>query len=294
MGILYQIIYNKQNKKMNEINVGMGELKFGYIDDTLVSLGLGSCVGVVIYDKEKKIAALSHIMLPSIKEYDKQLPKKQILIADNHFQTRNTLKKILSIHSYEIIETKEQNETLKIYKKLNPKVSLVSAYLPPTNGVDMIKHLLAYSSNANAIIITNEVKKETLLFYLNNGAKDVISNPNDENDVIGSIEQILYKKQLKYADKAVDVIYRKMLGKGCNKKNLCAKIAGGAHMFDTISDSDIAKIGQRNVNEVKKCLKEYGIKLIAHDTGLNFGRTIRFNVNTTQLNVKTINGKKEI
>jgi len=38
--------------------------------DNLTTLGLGSCVGITLYDKANKIGGLSHIMLPSSKGYD--------------------------------------------------------------------------------------------------------------------------------------------------------------------------------------------------------------------------------
>lgn len=42
----------------------MADLKVGSAPDTLVSYGLGSCVGIALYDKVTKIGGLAHIMLP--------------------------------------------------------------------------------------------------------------------------------------------------------------------------------------------------------------------------------------
>ncbi|MFO7294583.1 MAG: chemotaxis protein CheD [Clostridia bacterium] len=49
------------------VKVGMGDLKVIAEDGVLVSLGLGSCVGIALYDKATKTAGLAHIMLPSSK-----------------------------------------------------------------------------------------------------------------------------------------------------------------------------------------------------------------------------------
>jgi len=46
------------------IRVGMAEYKAARSPATLVTLGLGSCVGVVLYDRVKKIGGLAHVMLP--------------------------------------------------------------------------------------------------------------------------------------------------------------------------------------------------------------------------------------
>jgi len=46
------------------IRVGMAEYKAAKSPAILITLGLGSCVGVVLYDKVKKVGGLAHIMLP--------------------------------------------------------------------------------------------------------------------------------------------------------------------------------------------------------------------------------------
>ena len=46
------------------IKVGMADLKVCRFPDSLTTLGLGSCVGVALYDGKTKITGLAHIMLP--------------------------------------------------------------------------------------------------------------------------------------------------------------------------------------------------------------------------------------
>lgn len=48
----------------NEIKVNISDYKVAESPDKLITLGLGSCVGVAIYDRNSKIGGLSHIMLP--------------------------------------------------------------------------------------------------------------------------------------------------------------------------------------------------------------------------------------
>lgn len=45
--------------------VGMADAKAAEGTDSLLTLGLGSCVGVALYDAKSKIAGLAHIMLPA-------------------------------------------------------------------------------------------------------------------------------------------------------------------------------------------------------------------------------------
>ena len=46
------------------IRVGMADYKVGSAPATIISYGLGSCIGISIYDPQTKIGGLLHIMLP--------------------------------------------------------------------------------------------------------------------------------------------------------------------------------------------------------------------------------------
>jgi chemotaxis protein CheD len=46
------------------ISVGMGELKTGKESDVLAAYGIGSCVVVVCYDRDRHMAAMLHGILP--------------------------------------------------------------------------------------------------------------------------------------------------------------------------------------------------------------------------------------
>lgn len=49
---------------LNMIKVGMADLKTGKNTDVITTLGLGSCIGIALYDPVTKIGGLAHIMLP--------------------------------------------------------------------------------------------------------------------------------------------------------------------------------------------------------------------------------------
>src|SRR5690554_1033441 len=46
------------------IKVGMADLNFAKAPDSIRTSGLGSCVGVIIYDDTTKFCGMAHIMLP--------------------------------------------------------------------------------------------------------------------------------------------------------------------------------------------------------------------------------------
>lgn len=150
------------------IQVGMADLKVARTPDKLMTAGLGSCVGVCLYDRVPKLGGLAHIMLPSSQ------------------QARNN------------------------------------------------------------------------------------QNP------------------AKFADSAIEMLVAEMTKAGAERNRLTAKIAGGAQMFNFAGESDIMKIGERNALAVRETLKRLEIRLLASDTGGNYGRTIVFDIETGDLAVKTI------
>ena len=62
---------------MANIIVGMADLNVIRAPGTLTTLGLGSCVGITLYDAVTKIAGMAHIMLPDSKQIqnNKQIAK---------------------------------------------------------------------------------------------------------------------------------------------------------------------------------------------------------------------------
>lgn len=46
------------------IKVGMADLNICLPPNTITTLGLGSCVGVVLYDPSRKVSGMVHVMLP--------------------------------------------------------------------------------------------------------------------------------------------------------------------------------------------------------------------------------------
>ena len=48
-----------------ELVVRVADLRIGIGDDVLITVGLGSCVAIVLYDAEARVGGLAHILLPS-------------------------------------------------------------------------------------------------------------------------------------------------------------------------------------------------------------------------------------
>ena len=155
------------------IKVGMADLKVCHAPDAVTTLGLGSCVGVALYDKVTKIAGLVHVMLPD--------------------------------------------------------------------------------------------------------STQVRQNQN----------------RAKFADTGIDELIKVMVSAGASKSRFTAKIAGGAQMFAFSGNSDMLRVGERNVEAVKRKLNALGIPILAEDTGLNFGRTVEFYPDSGDFVIKAVGKQKK-
>ena len=157
------------------IKVGMADYKVGCYPASLISYGLGSCIGIAIYDPITKIGGLAHIMLPD---------SKQARSAEN---------------------------------------------------------------------------------------------------------------PAKFADTCLPVMLEAMTKLGAMKSRMTAKIAGGAQMFAFTNSTDIMRVGERNAEAVRTALKKLDIRLLADDTGGNYGRTVELKLDTGVFKIKTIDkGEKEL
>ncbi len=96
----------------------------------------------------------------------------------------------------------------------------------------------------------------------------------------------------KFADTGVDSLINELVKAGASKTRLVAKIAGGAQMFAFQNKNDLIRVGDQNVAAVKAKLKEHGIRILAEDTGLNFGRTVIFYPETGDYVIRAV-GKDE-
>ena len=92
----------------------------------------------------------------------------------------------------------------------------------------------------------------------------------------------------KFADTGIEELLNRMIKAGAVKSRLVAKIAGGAKMFEVSGLSDIGNVGQRNAEASRAKLKQLVIRLIAEDTGLNYGRTVELHCDNGDYYIKSV------
>jgi chemotaxis protein CheD len=135
------------NNNGNIVTVGVGDLKIAQ-SPKVIKTSLGSCVGVVLYDRVQKIGGLLHLMLPKCndregkpgKYADKGIPLLIDLMVNNAKSNKNALTakifggaKMFSVSS-EVFDIGKSNitETQKILGQFD--IRIVASRLGGTKG----------------------------------------------------------------------------------------------------------------------------------------------------------------
>ncbi|MCQ2748697.1 MAG: chemotaxis protein CheD [Clostridia bacterium] len=152
------------------IKVGMGDMKVGKSPRQIITLGLGSCVGITMYDRQAKIGGMLHAMLP-------------------------------------------------------------------------------------------------------NSAR-VVNNSN----------------KAKFVDTGIVELLTALEKEGASLNRLEVKLVGGATMFSNIADTacPTLNIGENNIRASKEWLSKFGLRILAEETGSNFGRTIVLDLDTGLVEIRAI------
>lgn len=121
---------------------------------------------------------------------------------------------------------------------------------------DIIKTYALYS--CIGIVAYEPVKKVMAMVH--------VALPNSKFALSGTTD-----KPARYADKAIDTLFRDLsLKYGCKKNDIRVSIHGGA----TAKDNDYFKVGEKNIKAVKKYLKDYGLTIVYEDVGGRFSRSL--------------------
>ncbi len=153
---------------LREVVVGMADLKAGGPDDVLVTVGLGSCIAIILHDPAAGVGGLAHVLLPSLA-------------------------------------------------------------LSRRNG-----------------------------------------NP------------------ARCPETAVPALLERMAALGADPRRITARLAGGAHMFASLTPPGTIHMGERNAVASRSALNAHGIPLVAEDVGADYGRTVRFRVADGRVDVLSV------
>ncbi len=91
-------------------------------------------------------------------------------------------------------------------------------------------------------------------------------------------------KPAMFADSGVPTLFRAAYELGAVKKRLIVKVAGGSQLLD---DNGTFNIGKRNYVMLRKIFWKNGILIDSEDVGGSISRTVRLDVGTGEVTLKT-------
>ena len=116
----------------------------------------------------------------------------KILIVDDSAFSRMRLKAILESADHEIIgEACDGAEAFTKYEALMPDLVTMDITMPNINGITVLKNIMGRHPDAKVVMITALGKADSILEALNAGAKNYITKPYEDDQVIKSIKEAL-------------------------------------------------------------------------------------------------------
>ncbi|MFP4402861.1 MAG: chemotaxis protein CheD [Candidatus Woesearchaeota archaeon] len=274
-----------------EIVIGMGKLVVVNQPAILSGIGLGSCVGLMLYDSVKKVSGMAHIMLPDSQKAKFLETKHTSIIADDEEFTTKTFKNSLIEKEYEISAiTNTVEDTLSKFKELSPFLTLISSSFSQDSLNKLLEDIFLINKTAN-VVIAEKNSKDFYIPYLVKGVIDVITPPIYKKKIDFSLDFVNNQRYFRFADIAINKMLDKMYSFGCSKENIKAKVVGGAHMFSHCQVK-IRNIGEENSKKVIEILNDLKVPIVQKVVGGDVGRTVKFN--TSDYSVKITSKEGEI
>lgn len=87
-----------------------------------------------------------------------------------------------------------------------------------------------------------------------------------------------------FADSGVPILFRKAYEMGAVKSRLIVKVAGGSQLLD---DKGVLQIGKRNYVMLRKLFWKNGILIDKEDVGGSISRTLRLNIGTGRVTIRS-------
>jgi chemotaxis protein CheD len=120
----------------------------------------------------------------------------------------------------------------------------------------------------------------------------------DRDTRIGALAHVLLPSQsmsretenpAKFPETIVPVMLEEMRELGAREASrISAKIVGGASMFGQLASGSGINVGERNVSATRDALAAAGIRIVAEDTGLDYGRSVYFHLADGRLEVRSL------
>ncbi len=118
----------------------------------------------------------------------------KILVVDDSAFIRMALKKILAEFKHmDIIEAASGEQAVAQVEKNKPDLILLDLVLPDISGDEVLDKIMKIDPGANVIMITAIGQKSIIDKCMKSGAKDYITKPFDNVDLLRRVKRVVGK-----------------------------------------------------------------------------------------------------
>jgi len=117
----------------------------------------------------------------------------RILIVDDSPTEIHVLKTMLEKNGFETVTATSGEEGIEAAKAQKPDVILMDVVMPGLNGFQATRQLTRDpdTSSIPVIIVTTKDQETDRVWGLRQGAKDYVTKPAQESDLVGKIKSVL-------------------------------------------------------------------------------------------------------
>ncbi|HAZ06950.1 MAG TPA: two-component system response regulator [Elusimicrobia bacterium] len=118
----------------------------------------------------------------------------RVLITDDSMITRMFLKNMLESNGYTVVgEAKNAQEALDLYKETRPDFTTMDMNMPDSSGLEAIKSICEFDTDAKFIIISAVDQKLVRDQYAHMGACEYVPKPAEWSKLAAAISRLSKK-----------------------------------------------------------------------------------------------------
>jgi len=114
-----------------------------------------------------------------------------ILLVDDNPANRELLREILELDSYEVHEAEDGANAVRLYKELNPDLTILDLQMPGLDGFQTLAAILESDREALVIAVTAFAMRGDRERALDAGFRDYITKPVEMTHLRNRIRELL-------------------------------------------------------------------------------------------------------
>lgn len=116
----------------------------------------------------------------------------KILLVDDSKTSRKILRGILEDEGHEVIgEAVNGEDGFNKYKELHPDVATMDITMPIMDGLEALKAIMEFDSNAKVIMVTAAGQKTKMVDAVKYGAVEFLTKPFEASQIIEIINKVI-------------------------------------------------------------------------------------------------------